>query len=51
MPENIVKELDNFVYAAAAIALVTILAFFDAAGAKTLAAAIGGALLIKIKGA
>ena len=51
MPDNIMKELDNFAYAAGALALIIAMVFFDVESAKSLATAVVGAFLMKIKAA
>ena len=46
------KELDNFIYAAMAMVLVGIVAYFELDGTQaTMAGSLFGAFLIKIKGA
>jgi hypothetical protein len=49
LPENVVKEIDNLIYGVVAVILVITMGFIDSTTAKTMAPAILGAILVKIK--
>ena len=49
LPEELKKELDNYIYLLGGLALVIVLYFIDTQIAGTFAVAMGGAVLTKIK--
>lgn len=48
--DELKKEYDNLVYTGIALALIVAMSFVDKSAAITLGSALGGALLVKIKG-